>query len=240
MTNKLKHTKMWEVRVGAILLTIGAFMILVGAYLFIGERDYILNGARNINKMIRDKSLKANEFTEITVDASFGVYAETEHTICGFIPAGKEKHYIIWREDGSLISLAAKSKKTIEELEDIVEQTEAYVNGNSTDLSKSITLSGRVKILYGELRTQYDEALDYLGVDSGADVYIIDIDTTDNRVSLLCRYGLMIVIGLFLTVVAIFYLKKLKKKENNMEAVQDVQTLTQEDSNYYNSHNYMQ
>lgn len=231
---------------GVMLIILGVILMALSVILFIGDSDYIFNGAKDINKMLEDGSLRKGQYTEVKVDATFGAYAETKHTINGFIPAGKEQHYMLWLEDGSLISMTVKNKKTIEKLEEIVDQTEAYYMGESTSLSKSITLSGRVHEMGSDLSKLYREGLSYLGADAtNADIHYLDIDATESQSALAIRYIFIFAFGVFCIVGAVACFKSAKKQKEKIAAVQAMQSQAQPqyqqpqefDNNYYDPNN---
>lgn len=231
---------------GVMLIILGVILMALSVILFIGDSDYIFNGARSLDDMLEDGSLRSGEYAEVKVDATFGAYAETKHTINGIIPAGKEQHYMLWVGDNALISLTIKNKKSIDKLEEIVDQTEAYVMGTSTSLSKSITLSGRVKEMSSELSKLYKDGLRYLGADSSnADIYYLDIDATESQSALVMRYIMILAFGIFCIVGAVLCFKSAKKQKEKMAAVQAMQAQAQPqyqqpqefNNNYYDPNN---
>jgi hypothetical protein len=189
--------------IGVLLIVIGVIIAIVGVVTFVAGSDVIFRGADDINTMIAENRLEAGEFTNVRIDADFGAYRETKRTICGFIPVGKEQHYMVWLDDGSIISVTVKGKSTYEKLDAIEEQTYDYMQ-NGGYLAQSMTFTGKVTEISGDLADYYQEALDNVGVDeSTANILYLDIDTTKTKASVIGWSAVMLALGMILLVVGI-------------------------------------
>jgi flagellar basal body-associated protein FliL len=198
---------------GVAFIIIGVLLLLIAACIFIGDSDFIFNGADDINTMIEELRLNPGEYTSVRIDADFGAYAETQHTINGFIPAGKEQHYIVWLDDGSLISVTVKGDSKYDKMDAIEEQTYDYID-NGGSLGKSVTYVGKISTVSGDLKTYYQEALNYLGAaDSDVNIYYLDIDTTQTKGSILGVVALFLAIGILLIVLGIVTIRNAKKQK---------------------------
>ena len=203
---------------GVILIILAVFLMALALLLLVSDMDFLMNGAENINQKIADGSMESGEYVEIDVNASFGAYAETKHTINGFIPAGKEQHYVIWLDDDSLISMTVKGKKKYDELEKVVSATESYLMGTGT-LSETVRFTGKIGTVSGELKDYYDEALDYLGADMSTNVYYLDIDTTETKGSIIGRTVFIIALGIVLIFAGKASFSQAKKAKMESEGV---------------------
>jgi hypothetical protein len=198
---------------GILLIIVGVVLAFLGVCTFIGDSDFIFNGADDINTMIEELRLNPGEYTSVRIDANFGAYAETLHMINGVIPAGKEQHYIVWLDDGSLISVTVKGSSKYDKMDAIEEQTYEYIDNGGT-LGKSITYVGKISTISGDLKKYYREALDYLGADdSSANIRYLDIDTTETKGSIIGICVLFLVMGIAMAAGGIGLIKSGKKKK---------------------------
>jgi hypothetical protein len=202
---------------GVAFIIVGVLLLLIAVCIFIGDSDFIFNGADDINTMIEELRLNPGEYTSVRIDADFGAYAETQHTINGFIPAGKEQHYMVWLDDGSmygaLISVTVKGSSEYDKMDAIEEQTYDYID-NGGSLGKSVTYVGKISAVSGDLKTYYQEALDYIGAaDSDVNIYYLDIDTTQTKGSIIRTVVLFLAIGILLIVLGIVTIRNAKKQK---------------------------
>jgi hypothetical protein len=202
---------------GIFVIVVAVVFLAAAVANFVSSAGFLFNGADDINAMIEEGSLKSGEFTRVRIDANFGAYAETTHTINGLIPAGNEQHYMVWLDDGSLISVTVKGDDEYDRMDDIEEQTYAYIDSGDY-LGKSVTYTGKVSSIYGDLEKYYQEALDYLGADStNTTIYYLDIDTTETKGSIIGMSAASLALGVFLLVMGIMSVKKVKKKKTEPE-----------------------
>jgi uncharacterized membrane protein len=198
---------------GVLFIIIGIVLMFLGVCTFIGDSDFIFNGADDIYTMIDEQRLNSGEFTSVRIDANFGAYAETRDMINGVIPVGKEQHYVVWLDDGSLISVTVKGSSKYDRMDVIEEQTYDYIN-NGGNLGKSVTYVGKISTVGGDLKKYYQEALDYLGVDeTSVNVYYLDIDTTETKESIIGLSLFFLVLGILLIVIEICTIKAAKKRK---------------------------
>jgi hypothetical protein len=198
---------------GVLIIIVGVLLMFLGVCVFIGDSDFILNGADDINTMIEERRLNPGEFTSVRIDANFGAYAETRHMINGVIPAGTEQHYMVWLDDGSLISVTVKGSSKYDKMDAIEDQTYEYIDDGGT-LSKSVTYVGEISTVSGDLKKYYQEALDYLGADdTNVNIYYLDIDTTQTKESIIGVCLLFLVMGIAMVVGGICLIKSGKKRK---------------------------
>ena len=165
-----------------IMMTIfGVFLLFIASIPFISYGSYMFGGKpKELNDILFDNqsdiSNYNNKFVSADIDRILDIYAETSHSY-GFIPVGKENHYILWVGNGSLMSLAISGKK--EEIESIINATWDYLNEESEYLTdKPLHVEGVITSLSGDVRKYYDEVLDYYEIDSSVvDVQYYEIDT---------------------------------------------------------------
>lgn len=202
---------------GIFIAVVALVFVAAGIANFISGADFLFKGADDINTMIGDNGLKVGEFTRLRIDANFGAYAETKHTINGFIPAGNEQHYMVWLDDGSLISVTVKGSDKYDRMDAIEEQTYAYIDSGDY-LSKSVTYTGKITSISGDLKRYYQEALDYLGADStNATIYYLDIDTTETKGSIIGMTVACLVFGVVLFIAGVVTIKNAIRKKAAME-----------------------
>jgi hypothetical protein len=198
---------------GVLIIIVGVVLLFFGVCIFIGDSDFIFNGADDIDTMIEELRLNSGEFTSVKIDATFGAYAETRHMINGVIPAGKEQHYIVWLDDDSLISVTVKGNDRYDIMDAIEEQTYEYIDNGGT-FDTSVTYVGKISTISGELKKYYQEALDYLGADdANVNIYYLDIDTTETKGSILGLCLLFLVMGIAMVVGGICLIKDGKKRK---------------------------
>lgn len=205
---------------GAIVAYILCIILFAGLafVLLIGYSDYLFNGAKDFYEMVEDgHSPVTGEHVSISVDAVIDWYAETEHKINGFIPAGSEQHCVVWLDNNAFISMTIKGKKNIAKVDEIIEATNAYLDyadgyGEEAYLPKPVVFEGEITAIGSEVRKYYDEAMDILGVSDADDftVYYLTIDTTSNKVRLWMMIGFFIAIDIVFIVMLVVTSKKNK------------------------------
>ena len=219
-----------------ILMTfLGAIMIFGAAMPFISDGSYMFGGkAKQINDIIFDEELPTwnssvfnkykDKFVSADIDAIIDIYAETKRTY-SFIPVGKENHYIIWLDDGSMMSLAISGKEN--EIDAIIDSTWDYLDEKTEYLTdKPLHIEGIIKSMSGDVRKYYDEALEYYGIDeSVAPIHYYEIDTTESRLLNWVTSIIMSLIGLFC-----LYAAFAKPKNDNLNELDSINNTETKDS----------
>lgn len=166
-----------------IMIIFGVFMLIGALMPFISHGSYMFGGKpKQLNEILKTNDLYnyKDKFVSAEIDAIIDVYAETKRTY-NFIPVGKENHYILWLDDGSMMSLVISGKD--KEIEEIINSTWDYLDEKSDYLTdKPLHVEGVINSLGGDVRKYFDEALEYFGIDeSVATIHYYEIDATDSR-----------------------------------------------------------
>ncbi|MBE5932766.1 MAG: hypothetical protein E7263_05020 [Lachnospiraceae bacterium] len=194
-----------------IFLVIGAifFPILIVAC-FVTDKEFLFaKEPTDIFQLIEEEGEPTkNAYVSIDVDASLDWYAETKHTTNG-IPTGKEKHYLIWLDDTSFISLTTSGKKNYEKLSDITTTTFEYLNGVAMYLPEPVKFEGQVKTMNSEIREYYEDALYDWGitVEDGMTIYYVTIDSTSTPMK---EWAGIIVMTIVEIIIIIFIAREVK------------------------------
>lgn len=208
-----------------IILAMCMLLMLVMAFvMFVGDSDYLLGKeARDVMDYADDGvAPPKGVHIKVNVDACLGNYAETQHKINGVIPAGKEEHYIVWLDNNAALSITVKSKKTINKLNSIIDDTWDYLDGVSDTLPSSITIEGQVKTMDSELKGYYEDYLEEMGfTDSGFPIYYVTVDNTDTRATGWLIVGVLLVAGIGCLIGMISIIKAIKREKAAAEAVQN-------------------
>jgi hypothetical protein len=205
-----------QLKTSMIISIIVAVLCFLGAAFYtIGNWDFMILGKTvNLNEVIADGgSPQKGDHVKLKVYFVLGNFAETKHTINGFIPAGKEQHYGIMMEDGSVIAVTLKSSSDIDKFEDIYNKNWNLLEAEDYSfLNNYIEITGTVKTMNSQIEGFYKTAL------SGADItaadtniYYLSIDATDTRFSyFLVDIFLLAVMALC---IFLFFVNKKKRKE---------------------------
>lgn len=182
-----------------------------GAYMFGKEPE-------DLYDMIADGKNpedEKDEFVKIDADAVVDWYAETTYKINGIIPAGKAQHCFLWLDGDAFISLTVKGKKNIEKIDELIDETQAFLNYESDELPTPVHLEGRLATIGAEVDEYYDDAMEAWGI-SASDrltVYYVTIDTTDTRLKLWLMAGFFIALDALMVFTIISSAKKMKKEK---------------------------
>ena len=210
-----------------IMIIFGVFMLFGALMPFISHGSYMFGGKpKQINEILFEEGLPSwnssvfynykDKFVSTDIDAVVDIYAETNRTY-NFIPVGKENHYIVWLDDGSMMSLAISGKD--KEIETIINSTWDYLDEKSDHLTdKPLHVEGVIKSLSGDVQKYYDEALKYYGIDeSVAPIHYYEIDATESRLLNWVTSIIMLAIGSLLLYAALAKPKTTisNKLENN-------------------------
>ena len=212
-----------QLRTGMILsIVVAVLCFVVAVFYTIGNWDYMILGKTvDLNEVIADGgSPQKGDHVKLKVYFVLGNFAETKHTINGFIPAGKEQHYGIMMEDGSVIAVTLKSSSDIDKFEEIYSKNWDLLEAEDYSFMYNfLEITGTVKNMDREIEGFYKTAL------SGADItaadtniYYLSIDATDTRFS----YFLVdiFLLGVMVLCIFLFFAEKKKKKQlNELQAI---------------------
>ncbi|MGN0435864.1 MAG: hypothetical protein ACI4D8_04450 [Wujia sp.] len=196
---------------GVILLVVFGLCLFL---MLITEGDYIFGGApTNINTLMQETSLEKGQHVTIGVNAVVDWYAETKHYINGFIPAGTERHCLVWLDDGSFISLTVKGKNNISEINKLIVETNKYLYGMTDELPDKIMLEGEITSINPDIQGYYNEVLNDWGIDTYEEkVYYLTIDSSMTRGKMAIYLVVIILFIIWSIVVIVMGVKK--KREN--------------------------
>ena len=207
-----------------IMIVLGAFMLLGAIMPFISHGSYMFGGKpKELSEILYKEELYSykDKFVSVDIDAIIDIYAETNRTY-NFIPVGKDNHYIVWLDDGSMISLAISGKD--KEIEAIINSTWDYLDEKTDYLTdKPLHVEGIINSLSGDVREYYDEALNYFGIDeSVAAIHYYEIDATESRLLNWIVSIVMLSIGLFFLYAA--FAKPKNTISNQLENNENIDT----------------
>ena len=202
-----------------IMIVFGVFMLIGALVPFISYGSYMFGGkSKELKEILYREDLYSykDKFVSADIDAVIDVYAETKRTY-NFIPVGKENHYILWLDDGSMMSLAISGKD--KEIEEIINSTWDYLDEKSDYLTdKPLHVQGVIKSLGGDVRKYFDEALEYFGIDeSVATIHYYEIDATESRLLNWVTSLIMLSIGGLL-----LYTAFAKPKNTNSNEIENI------------------
>lgn len=178
-------------RIKGVLAIIGVLLVVFNIYQVI-ELAKIMGGTRvDFYHKYYGSGFDERDNVSIEVFTVLGNYAETEHTY-GIIPIGKDQHYIVWLEDGSVISISTSNLFQKKELEKLYKATWDYFESEDGhfDYSCVKTFNGTIGKLNSELDGFYRSYLDELGYTED-DGMILDmtINISDTPVAYLIKIG---------------------------------------------------
>lgn len=174
---------------------LGLLFIFIGLVVFVGNSDYIFNGPKDFYDLEARNGIEKGEYVSIPVDGVVDWYAETQHKINGFIPAGSEQHCLIWVDDYTFISMTVKGKNNIEKVDKIIDETWDYLSGSASYLPSPVTFEGQLSTIDPEVEKFYKDALSQMGIlyDSDYTIYYLTIDTTQTKGMLFLIIGFCLV-----------------------------------------------
>ncbi len=191
------------------------FCIINGSYMFKGE-TVSLNWGNTEEAPVPQKGDHATFYARLVL----GNYAETKHTINGFIPAGTEQHYIILLDDFSVLSVTAKNSSVLEQLDRMTEATWNYSDtGDTSYLTESIELTGSLKSMNSEIQGYYHTSLQKVGItEAEYTIYNLTLDVTNTRFSYFVTAGLIFLVVVICVLIILSNRKKMKELHN----IQDI------------------
>lgn len=157
-------------------------------------KDMLLNHYTDFYELeASDKGLKKGSYVELEVDCVLANYAEESSTRRFSFLIGKDQHFILWLENGDIISLEIHDKEEIAQLNKIRDDTMDYLadirDGNpNASLTEKITVKGVISSMDSKLEDYYERALNEMGLsDSDSVIRHIELDASESRaVAFLC------------------------------------------------------
>ena len=168
---------------GIFCTILGIGIFIYGIYNLVHYAGFYFTGKTfDLNHAISNgEELPLDTYVTLTSNSVLGNYAETKHTY-GFIPIGKDEHYIVLLDDNTFMSVTVKGKTKIDQLEKIADETWADENYYATSY---ITLVGRIQnFTGGEIYGYYKDAFSQMGFDlTAADTPIrnLTLEATETR-----------------------------------------------------------
>ena len=205
-------------------MLIVSILCFVGAIVYaIARWDYVFMGNTiNLNQAVMEgKEPTKGDYATLNLRLVLGNYAETQHKINGFIPAGTEQHYVVVLDDGTVMSVTLKDKSDIKQLEAMVDPTWSLLTGETeTWPGTSLTLTGQITNMDSKIQAYYKEALSKAGVttDQFPRILNLTLDATNSRFRGFLVFGILLLFGVILLFVSFAF----KKKKKEMENVQDI------------------
>ena len=193
-----------ETFIGIACLLLFIFMAFM---CYITHKDVLADNATDLYDLIDNNKELKEQYVELYIDGVIGNYAETQHKINGFIPAGTEQHYLIWLEDGTFISVTAKNKDLLSQLDAISNDTWNYIEEKTDTLDKSIIVKGMLSPMNTEIQGYCNEWLDSLGI-SHSDMRYVTINTGVTLSFVLGELGICLLFIAFSVFLIISPLKK--------------------------------
>lgn len=188
-------------------------LFMAGLFFFMEEKDNLLGKepADVYDTIQKGQEPEPGSYVKINADAVLDWYAETKHTVC-FIPAGKEKHCLVWLENDAVLSMTVNENKK-DVIEGLIDSTYAWVSGETDTLPDKVEFQGKIKRIASggsELQEYYRDALAEWNISEagGFTIYDLTIDTTETREKQLLFLGILFLGILVLIWNTVLYRKK--------------------------------
>ena len=188
--------------------------VLIGVFLISSEGDYMFGEAKDFYEMLEDEGEPVKgEYVTLNVDAVVDWYAETQHKINGIIPAGSEQHCLVWLDNDAFISLTVKGKENIAKIDDLIDDTYAFLSYETDYLPSGVTFEGRLTNVGSEVSQYYNDVLRLWEIDTteGMEIYYLTIDTTQTKGVLFIVLALVVVFALAGVVMIVTAVKSKKE-----------------------------
>lgn len=201
------------------MFVLAALCAVLAVYYAISASNVLFGSPVDINDLLEEDAELKGEYVMIGVDAPVDWFAETKHYINGIIPAGKEKHCVIWLDDDTFIAMTVKGKSDIKNLDDKIDELWAYLSGESTVAPTKLTFKGTIKNMKPEIKKYYDEVFEDMQF-SSEDMEAVRgyiIDTTQTKGAAYITFAIIVIAAIVLACAGIGIMKQ-KKKKKAMEA----------------------
>lgn len=221
------------------VILFGALFVL----LLVIDMDFLFaKEPTDIFQLIEEQGEPAKgDYVSVDVDAVIEYYAETKHTTNG-IPTGKERHYLIWLDDTSFISLTVKGKENYKIMDEIMYATYDYLDGYVDYLPMPVEFTGRVNNMHPEIEDYYQDTLELWNISEadGMTIYYVSVDTTDTPLRawlILGTLAIIEIISVVLLIRDVKYNKMLKSQAAAARATamlyDNSSSITDENNNLY-------
>ncbi len=191
-----------------ILIYIFGIVMLVTS---IDDLKYIITGkADDINDMIENgEELKRGDHVSIKLEYALDWYAETNKRTRR--SSNHSYHALGVLDDGRIVSIKVRvASKEYYKLEDLIDETYDYLNGDRTLPPTPVILKGGLLDLDKQVEQYFNSALNYIGY-SQSDAIYLEIDTNQSHFYLMFGF----VFGLVVTVFGTIFIILLIKEKNN-------------------------
>lgn len=149
---------------------------------------------------------------ELYVDAVLDNYAYMSHTT-NSIKTSVDEYYVIWLDDGDVISVSVNNEKTKKQFEELYEYTWNYLdNGGEWNPPYYISVKGKISKITGEMADFYQESLDYMGYgEDNGNILFLNIDGTKVARTHIIELIFFGIVEIILVVVLVMTIRKNKK-----------------------------
>lgn len=192
-----------------VLIACGVIFVMC-----LGDIKYILTGkADDVNDMIsQGENLEVRDTVSIELEYVIDWYAEL--TEKGRRTGRKVTYHCLGvLDDGRLISISVKKdSKECKQIETLIEETYAYVSGETTIPPTPVKLSGTVRKIDSRISGYYHSSISMLGLTS--DDYInLEIDVTQKRIYHILLFALSIILMVVSVICIMAEIKSEKEKK---------------------------
>lgn len=218
MKNKKQQNKKSRGDLDKLFFIAGIVMLICAGCIFLEKSDYILNGPKSLDEMIENYGSPINgEYVTVDVDAAIDWYAETQYKIFhGIIPAGKKRHAIIWLKNDAMMGITVKGKKNIEKIDAIIDGTWQWCLGESGSLPTAVSVEGKLTYIGMKQSEYYSNEKEYVKDSLGEyKFYELEIDTTDNKYSIILQCILLVVFGIVVIVASKLFANNTIEENSN-------------------------
>ena len=164
-------------------LVLGIILLIFAVVFLIGEIGFLTSGYEDLNQAALAGTFEELEgkAVAIDVDAVLETFAETSHQWNG-ITIGKDRHYLLWLDDNSILAASANGKPA-KALDALIDLTWEFIDGNAAELTKDkVALKGKLNPLEGDLLKYYKECLEEMGAaDAGMEIRYYQIDCSNPK-----------------------------------------------------------
>lgn len=163
---------------------------------------------------INRDNIKLGTNVELYVDAVLDNYAYMSHST-NSIKTSVDEYYVVWLDDGDVISVSVNNEKTKKQFEALYEYTWNYLeNGGEWNPPYHISIKGKISRISGEMSDYYYESLDYMGYgENNGNVLLYNIDGTKVVRTHIVELVFFGIVEIILVVVLIISIKKNKQAD---------------------------
>ncbi len=199
-------------RINIVLRVIGYFLISMSIFLFV-LHIVGANGMKNAKDLtqLTAADIKTGLFVKGDIVESGGIYASKEITVDGMV-TDSWNYYVISFGENYDRYMGFFTMLVQDEMEKLTEETAAYYDGQSSQISTTVPMTGLVLPIAGQFNTYYHIFMEPVPQEMYVDYYITHIDSA--MIQRLLIFGCVVLpIGMILAVIAVFGEKKLLGEE---------------------------